>query len=130
MYVHTMCTPCLSDFLRVLARLGIVSVRLDDIGGGLDDLPQRAVSAVVVHAARIIRTLLVEHAEADQSAEFLAQLSLRDYLTRRLGLVEAWLVAADYPQSQRQSARSAEELFAYLACIQRRVPQGRSLLSI
>jgi hypothetical protein len=107
-----------------------VSVRPDDIGGNLDDLPQWAVGTVVVHAAPVIRAFLVQHAQADQPAELVPQVSLQDYIARRLRLVEAWLLVADYPQGQCEPARPAEELLAYLAYIQRRVPHGRSLISI
>jgi hypothetical protein len=77
---------------------------------------------VVVDAASVVRALLFQHPEADELTELLRHGSLPDHFTGRLGLVETWLVMADYPESQRESARPPKEQMADLVCIQRRVP--------
>jgi hypothetical protein len=67
---------------------GVRLGRFDHVGGGLDDLPERAVGAFVVDAASIVWAVFVQHAEADEPAELFSQVSLQDHVAGRLGLVE------------------------------------------
>lgn len=98
------------------------SVRLDYIGCCHNDLPQRAVGALVIDAAAVVRPLFLEHAEAHEATSFAGYGALLDDFAGWLGLVEAWLVTANDPQRQHQSAGTSEELASNFVCVQRRAP--------
>src|SRR2546429_338879 len=76
------------------------------------------------------RTLFIQHAEADEPAELLGQVSLQDHLAGWFRLVETWLVMPGYPEGQRQPARSSEEFLAYCLDIQRHVHMSELLSTI
>jgi hypothetical protein len=94
----------------------------DYVGCGLDDLPERAVGAFVVDAAGVVRALFYQHAETDEAAEFFGRLSLQDHLAGEARTGRNVACHAKYPEGQSESARSAEELLAYVAHIHWRVP--------
>lgn len=96
-------------------------VALEHVGGRLDDVPERAIGAFVVDTACVVRAIFYQHAEADESAELIGQVSLQDHLAGRLGLVETWFATVDYPESQREPARSPEQQLPHLVDVQRRV---------
>jgi len=58
------------------------------VGGRFDDLPEGTAGTHVVDAPGVIRALLLQHAEADEPAELLGQVSLQDHLAGRFRLVE------------------------------------------
>src|SRR5580704_283238 len=93
------------------------------VGGRLDDLPERAVGALVPDAAVAVPAIFFQHAQADEPAELSGQVTLQDHFAGRLGLVETWLVMPDYPEGQRQPAGPPEELLAHLVYIHWRVPE-------
>src|SRR5689334_19280458 len=107
-----------------------MSPRINHVGGCFDDLPEGTVGAVVVNAPRIVWAQLLQHAEADEMAEFLGQVSLQDHLAGWFRLVETWLVMPGYPEGQRQPARPAEEFLTYCFDIQRRVQMSESVSTI
>ena len=88
------------------------------------------IGALVVDAAVVVPALFFQHAQADEPAELVGQVSLPDHFAGRLGLVETWLVMPDYPEGQRQPARPPEELLAHLVHIQRRVPEFDPVITI
>ena len=107
-----------------------MSQRIDHVGGGFDDLPEGTVGAFVVDAPCIISALYLQHAEADEPAEFFGQVALQNHLAGWFRLVETGLVMPGYPEGQRQPARSSEEFLAYCLGIQRRVQMSELLSTI
>lgn len=98
------------------------SVSLYHISSSLDNLPEWAVGRHVVDATALVWTLLFEHTETDEAAEFLSCGALGNHFARRFGLEETYSVVPDYPERQPQPAWSPEEFLSHLARIQRRVP--------
>src|SRR5690242_20448386 len=100
------------------------------VGGGFDDLPEGTAGSYVVDAPGVVRALFLEHAEADEAAELLGQVSLQDHLAGWFRLVETWLVMPGYPEGERQPARSSEEFLAYCLDVQRRVHMSELVSTI
>jgi hypothetical protein len=65
-----------------------MSPRINYVGGCFDDLPERAVGTVVVHAPSVVWAQFLQHAETNEPTEFLGHLSLQDHLAGWFGLVE------------------------------------------
>jgi hypothetical protein len=65
-----------------------MSPMINYVGGCFDDLPEGTVGTVVVNAPSVVWAQFLQHAEADESAELLGQVSLQDHLAGWFGLVE------------------------------------------
>lgn len=98
------------------------SFRPDGVSGGLNDIPELAVGTGVPDTAVAIGPFFFQHAEADQSAQFVAEITLQDHFTRWLGLEESRFVTLRDPQGKRQAAWPPEQLLAYFVHVHRRVP--------